>query len=80
MTPQCKPQRKRYSTRCAKEFVQFLIAAFDLVCFLRPLPLCGGVRGALPFAVQQKAPVCPSFRITRCGVTNGVTKIQECYR
>ena len=41
--PHCQPLRKRYCTRCAKECVQFLIAAFDLVCFLRPLPLCGGV-------------------------------------
>ena len=43
-----------------------------------------GFGRSLPFAVQQKAPVCPSFRITRCGVTNGVTngvtKIRECYR
>jgi len=29
--------------------VQFLIAAFDLVCFLRPLPLCGGVTKASAF-------------------------------
>ena len=43
MTPHCQPLRKRYCTRCAKECVQFLIAAFDLICFLRPLPLCGGV-------------------------------------
>ena len=43
MTPHCQPLRKRYCTRCAKECVQFLIAAFDLICSLRPLPLCGGV-------------------------------------
>ena len=29
--------------------MQFLIAAFDLVCFLRPLPLCGGVTKASAF-------------------------------
>ena len=49
MTPHCQPLRKRYCTRCAKECVQFLIAAFDLVCFLRPLPLCGGVTKASAF-------------------------------
>ena len=49
MTPHCQPLRKRYCTRCAKECVQFLIAAFDLICFLRPLPLCGGVTKASAF-------------------------------
>ena len=29
--------------------MQFLIAAFDLICFLRPLPLCGGVTKASAF-------------------------------
>ena len=29
--------------------MQFLIAAFDLICFLRPLPLYGGVTKASAF-------------------------------
>ena len=49
LTPHCQPLRKRYCTRCAKECVQFLIAAFDLICSLRPLPLCGGVTKASAF-------------------------------
>ena len=49
MTPHCQPLRKRDCTCCAKECVQFLIAAFDLICFLRPLPLCGGVTKASAF-------------------------------
>ena len=65
MTPHCQPLRKRYCTRCAKECVQFLIAAFDLICFLRPLPLCGGVTGSAQTkcargctAAGTKAPPC----------------------
>ena len=65
MTPHCQPLRKRYCTRCAKECVQFLIAAFDLICFLRPLPLCGGVTGSAQTkcargctAADNKSPPC----------------------
>ena len=43
LTCHCLSLLCRCCTRCAEECILKLSTAFDLACFLRPLPLCGGV-------------------------------------
>ena len=65
MTPALSTPAKTVLHALRKGVCAVLIAAFDLVCFLRPLPLCGGVMGSAQTkcargctAVGTKAPPC----------------------
>ena len=49
MTPALSTPAKTVLHALRKGVCAVLIAAFDLICFLRPLPLCGGVTKASAF-------------------------------